>query len=408
MTNLFTDKLSGGVVRHNTQCMLGDCDEEELPELERLSRVFVNPSSENPMKASEFLQFLDARELVRVLRTFYKREPEYPLIALLKSLVYKRLMKIKWFTTYEKHLNEHPNEAVQLGFRKINGVVQVPNHETFRQLENERLGPEGYRKLRLKLVEQVIATAKNLGLVIGENVGVDSTPLEAKAKDNEAAYNDHYKKHMYKSHVLVDLETFLPLAACTTIGTAYDGHSFQSLVREAVACGARPERAYGDQHYGTYENYAFVNCELKAKARFRLAVDDSHNEDGELAQLRRVYQTFWRDPDFKENANDEEMLQFLYHHGEQKQVGAVFRNLAVSEREECPDGFFHSLYPRSACEGSNSIWKEQLDFEHSFKKKGLKNAAIHTTGTAFAVLLVALTRLQHGITNGLARVACLV
>ncbi len=406
MTDLVIDKFSGcTVVRRNTQCLLGERDEEEFPELEGLLKEFVNPSDENPMKASEFLQRVDVRELEEKLRTYYRREPAYPLRGLLSSIAHRKLLKIPWFTRYENYLRTHPDEAVQLGFRERNGVVEVPDHETFRQLEKERLKPAGLNELVRGLVRLVIAAGKRLGLNIGASVGQDSTPLQAKAKDEEAEYNGHYEKRMYKAHVVTDTNHDIPLGECTTPGLDYDGHFLQCNLQKVEQCGAEVEDVYGDQHYGTYENYAFVHCGLDARAHFRLAVDDEYNSSGELGELRRVYQTFWEDADFKPNASDDEVIQFLYGHGETERVGALYRNHAVQEREECPEGFAESLYPRTKCEGSNGHWKENLDFEHSFKKKGLVNAAIHVSATCFAVLLVALTRLQHGVTTGLTRLA---
>lgn len=404
MTAIAIDKSSERtIVRRNTQCLLGERDEEEFPELERLLKEFVNPSDENPMKASEFLQHADTRELEDLLRKYYKREPDYQLRALLKSMVHRRLLKIPWFTRYEKYLATHPDEAVQLGFREKNGTVEIPDHETFRQLEKERLKPAGLNELVCGIVKLVITGGKRLGLNIGSRVGQDSTPLQAKAKDEQAAYNGHYKKHMYKAHVITDLEHDIPLGDCTTPGLDYDGHFLQCNLQKIKQCGAEVKDVYGDQHYGTYDNYALVQFELGARAHFRLAVDDAHNSSGELDELRRIHQTFWSAADFEANADDDKIIRFLYAHGEKERVGAFYRNRAVREREECPDGFAESLYPRTKCEGLNGHWKEQLDFEHSFKKKGLVNAAVHVSATSFAVLLVVLTRLQHGVTTGLTR-----
>ena len=160
MTNLITDKFTGGIIRRNTQSLIGERDEEEFPELEGLLKEFTNPSDDNPMRASKFLQHADTRELEHVLRKYYKREPDYPLHGLLNSIVHRRLLKIPWFTQYEKYLETHLEDAIQLGFREKKGTVKIPNHETFRQLEKERLKPAGLNELVCEIVRPVTDSGK--------------------------------------------------------------------------------------------------------------------------------------------------------------------------------------------------------------------------------------------------------
>lgn len=81
-------------------------------------------------------------------------------------------------------------------------------------------------------------------------------------------------------------------------------------------------------------------------------------------------------------------------------VGAYCRNRAMGRYMGDPDSYLKQYHKRNRSESTNSQLKEKLDLERGIPK-GAKRAEQHVLLCIFARNLVALTRLQHRVTENL-------
>ncbi len=200
---------------------------------------FTDATSEHSVRTSEFLSWLNLDPIMPELNKHYsvkEGDEIYPRRAMLKTMILRKIKKIKYYTRTENYLKDHPDEALELGFNiDINGNVIVPDHETLRHFEKVRLGTEGMDAIMEILCISVVGAGDKLGLKIGENTGTDSTPIET-PHDPAGTYNGHYKKKMFKMHITSDYDHNIPLAKKVCGGTDDDNQYLEGmLTRTAVS-----------------------------------------------------------------------------------------------------------------------------------------------------------------------------
>ncbi len=158
---------------------------------------FVDATKERSVRASKFLEGLNLDPIMPELNKHYsvpEGKEDYPRRAMLKTMIWRKNKKIKYYTRTENYLNDHPDEAIELGFNiDMNGDALVPDHETLRHFEKIRLGNEAMDALMELFCIKAVGEGDKLGLRIGENTGTDSTPI-ATPNDPAGTYNGHYKK----------------------------------------------------------------------------------------------------------------------------------------------------------------------------------------------------------------------
>ena len=109
----------------------------------------------------------------------------------------------------------------------------------------------------------------------------------------------------------------------------------------------------------------------------------------------------------KKDASLEYMMKYLIKKEAYEPVAMHFRNPYVAAYEECPDGVLDVYHQRNSSEGINSYMKDNLGLETHINGKCMKNIDLHVTVCCIVLLTVALTRLQHGITQNLSSIAYL-
>ncbi len=68
----------------------------------------------------------------------------YPRRAMVKTVIWRNINTIKYYTKEARYLETHPDEALELGFNiDLDGNVIVPDHETLRHFEKVRIGNTG-------------------------------------------------------------------------------------------------------------------------------------------------------------------------------------------------------------------------------------------------------------------------
>jgi len=103
----------------------------------------------------------------------------------------------------------------------------------------------------------------------------------------------------------------------------------------------------------------------------------------------------------------ENKLHLLYRKREYEMVGAYYRNKRMEEWVNNKELWKEYGRERNLNEGFNSYLKQHAGFDSNLPRKGRKIAFFHTTLCLISLNLVALTRLQNGVTENLISVAYL-
>ncbi len=102
------------------------------------------------------------------------------------------------------------------------------------------------------------------------------------------------------------------------------------------------------------------------------------------------------------------MLSFLMWYHKYEVVGSYYRNKHMKEWENNYDGTKAEYNKRAGIEAFHGHIKQQMHIEKFFDKRGIEKAEMHVLLCYISLLCVALCRLQHGVTEGLVNVKCLV
>jgi len=102
------------------------------------------------------------------------------------------------------------------------------------------------------------------------------------------------------------------------------------------------------------------------------------------------------------------MLQFLVDRGHYELVASPFRDAKMAEYEESPDCYLDVCHTRNRDEGFNGHLKEHLRIGWLTKNKKKEKVKLYAGLALTTILIVALTRLQHGITKNLTSIANIV
>lgn len=368
--------------------------------------AFANPTDDTSVRAAYVLRFLDRERLDRFLIRFYKRPASIrydPVAMLLAAVPFRVLKGLRSWDALADHLKEYPEDALDLGFLLQDGRPRVPKDgETLRHFVHHRLGPTRLEGLMDLLVELLRDAFDKAGLTLGRCVGEDGTPLPTNGKDPEACYNDHYGVLGYNVDIVMDVEHDVPLVKHTMVLTGNEGANLVPALERLDALGIRPQDAWFDGHYSTFENLAYLGTR-GIRAHYKVLEAWVVHPEASAQGIRAAYQAHWSDEAFRPEATLDEQLRFLRRHGRADLVGAHYRNDRMAEWEECADGVREDCGPRSHDEGLNGHAKRSLDFEHRFYGRGLGRADVHAACWLLALQLVALVRVAHGVTTGLTR-----
>jgi hypothetical protein len=162
----------------------------------------------------------------------------------------------------------------------------------------------------------------------------------------------------------------------------------------------REGHAYLRDHPDAYKKLGFKKLPNYELLREFLNEEWVKDRRGTPAEINKIYQKYWRDQDFKLEAELDYQLEFLYGRGDLERVGAYLRNKAMERFEADPKSYLKGYHRRNKSESTNSHLKEKLDLERGIPK-GKTRAKSHVELCVLARNLVALTRLQQGVTENL-------
>ena len=343
------------------------------------------------------LSILDLEFLRAELTRFYAeawRWKKFDRVAMLKLDIF-RILKRKNFTGIMRYLAMHQEEAALLGFSEL------PSEKTIWHWEKIRVGGYGWKHLFLVCVRKIRFLLVPFGIILGEHLGQDSTPIASTRKDPDARYNPHYGIKMHKCHLLLDVEHGLPLNFDNSDGVAYDGNYLLPLIEEAERnLGTVAEDCVADGNYGSFENHAHMNmrgCPLFINP----AVSDVYHPEATEEALRREYQKFrqedgWLPPEF---ISLRQLIEFLYRHGKLELLGMFFRNRIMDIKDTLE--FLKKYHTRSVNEGFHGIEKDNTGFG-KMRVSGSRNLSVHNGVHLLAFLAVGpLFKIQNGVVSEL-------
>lgn len=385
--------------------------------------AFADATREHSARASKFLSGLNLDPIMPELNKHYsvpEGKEDFPRRAIFKAMVWRKIKNIKYYTKMEDTLNDHPEEAFELGFNiDKNGYILIPDHETLRHFEKIRLGNEGMDAIMELFCIKVVGEGNKLGLKIGKETGTDSTPI-ATPHDPAGTYNGHYKKKMVKMHITEDYDHNIPLAKKVCGGTEDDDIYLEGMLRKtAVSAHENMNETWYDGGYNSNRNIALTHVEFNLIGNYHIDINwrrnvtYEHRFNGKTytytpeQEINYLYRKYWNEPDYEKDASLDDMMQYLVKKEIYEPVAMYFRNPYVQKYEECPDAVLDVYHLRNHNEGINSYMKDNLGLQTHINGKGMKNIDIHVTQCCIAILAVALTRLQHGIKENLHSVAYL-
>jgi len=367
---------------------------------------FVNPSEECPVQIEEFLHHLDLTPILPTLQELYDEEYrfKFPMDAMLKTLVYFKLKPYNFLTELWNDLIATPHLADALGFKHI------PDYNTLYHFLIKRLNSKGMKLLLDAFVEANRKELEKHGIILGEEIVLDASPIPAKKKDEEADWNGHYEIWCYLWHNLRCMRTGLPLNFHITHGKEDEAPFLAPFVLKLKYLqNIHPIRVYIDGGYAGFENiarmYVFFNIDVVCN----IAKDWKYSDLGTEAEIQRRYNKLWKQPYYEPQA-DFNYIQYAMMMSDEprfKQIGMYYRNNILARYEECPDGYLDYYHFRNRIENNHGTEKRKTEVTN-IEAKGIERTTTHIGMHLLALHAIALCRLQNGITTGLTNLAGLI
>jgi hypothetical protein len=382
------------------------------------TRRFVNPGEDGKtLRVPEFLMSLDDRAIRAVLDRYYKVAPgkeKYPRAAMFRAIIWRILIKENSLLAFHRLLLDDPFGALEVGFRydKDTAHVLVPSYQALWHFANVRLNVEGLETLFDAVIRENAKLAKANGLSVGERTGTDSTPLETCRNDSAGTWNGHYKKKMVKVVITEDLDTWLLLACKVIGGTDGDGEHLMEMLgkaKERVGDGVMKETWFDGGFTGN-ENLAKVPVLLGLEARYKISdgwVEEVRYPRGGPGtrtpeeEIERLYEECWKEGWYRSDASLEYKMRCLVQAGEYEAVAMHFRNAYIARSNREPKAVLDEYHQRNNCEGVNGHVKEHYALEVGLNVVGTRAITRHVLWTLIAEHVVAMVRLQHGVTGNL-------
>lgn len=393
----------------------GELEKEFVEELGRVVEGFIDPATGETVTATEFLSWLDLEchpEIFSFYDTLYEGEKwrrDYPDVAMIKSVPFFSIGKFNTVKELRAHFEKHPKDAFLLGFEKDDyGNPRLPTYETFRMLFNVRLTKDNNSKKFFNLFRDiVIREGKALGVDFSK-VGEDAMPLPCAKSDREAEYSPYYEMRGWKIDILLNLseDAYLPLNFKLLGINDDEGKCFPESLKVLANNQIIPDDLWIDGKYASFENIA-IAASHGINLRYRIEADWVV-KCVTIRDITMKYHRYWREPNFIPQPNFQYMLQFLVSHGNFELVASPFRDAKFAEYEESPDCYLDVYHTRNRDEGFNGHLKEHLRIDWLTKNKKKEKVKVYAALALTAILVIALTRLQHGITKNLTSIANIV
>ena len=368
---------------------------------------FVNPTEKNPIETSKFLKHLELEWVNPILRRLFPRFDwiKHRLYPRIRLMIFMKLRKdLQKVAELYRVIQSNEEIARNLGF----DPYDLPGYETIRHFINDLFDDEVLDHLFCVQVKEISIQLERYGEKLCEKTLEDATIITAKRGDSEAEYNGYYGDWGWKKDLMIDSRHKVFLAFQNLGINENEGQSLPLNLEKLQEIGITVGEITADGKYPTYENITIAKYRYGTDLFYRPQDGWVHNSKGDVDEVNRQYQKYWRHHDFRVHATLESKLGFLCKRGDYDWVGAYHRNLHVqrynSRIKHCMKRY---RVERNTNESFNNYLKQHLGFETSLPRKGKKHAFKHTTLCLIAINAVALTRLQNGITEQITSAAYL-
>jgi len=211
-----------------------------------------------------------------------------------------------------------------------------------------------------------------------------------------------------------------------------------------------------DGTYATFENIAISHAVLGITLHYQVQEGWVVKKEGKSEHIKKIYQTFWQDPEFHPGVTLDEMMVLLANKGrtivEQgrklqqsalsdgawgkgkrkhrgrptskekaaqecffeseriinkglnllEPVGAYYRNIVMEKAQKDPEWMKKDKGKRQLAESINNHLKNDLGLQDDLRVKGLKKVHIHDTMGCVFLLLIGIHKIRHGEKTNLA------
>jgi len=136
--------------------------------------------------------------------------------------------------------------------------------------------------------------------------------------------------------------------------------------------------------------------------KYKIQEGWTYNEKGTEENVKREYQKYHNEEDFKVNPSIDFMLEYLAKKEEYEVVGAYYRNKQMEYTEKNPEEARKETSERSnKTEGFFSVTKNTTILDSRPRKRGWKEFLRRCGISMLAHIFAALIRIQHGIKTAL-------
>ena len=376
--------------------------DKEIGRKYELPPLFIDPTEQNPVETSEFLSHLNLNFLDPVLREMFPRleRIKKKVYARIRFVVFMKLGNIKYIANAYRKLITNKEIAQNLGF----DISNLPSYETVRHFINDLLQNK-IDEVFYGVVKELEKQLKRKGKWTG-NVVEDATVITARRMDKEAKYSGYYKTYGWKKDLFIESNGIFLSYKDLEINDD-EGRYMEYHLKKLNQLSIFITHITTDGKYATYYNIATTKCHYDAEFLYKPQKGWVYNKKGEERYIKERYSRYWKEKEFKANASIDYKLKFLYNRGEYEIVGAYYRNKRIEEWKENDNLRKRYAKERNSNESFNSYLKNHAGFETNLHRRGKRYAFFHTTLCLLALNLVALTRLQNGVTDNLTSVAYL-
>jgi len=419
--------------------------------MEDIEQLFL-PSKDKPVAAATVLGQIKLDFLETILLRKFDKAPYYPPLAMMRGVLLQKKKKLSW-RGLPRYLKVYPDEAYRMGFIEMDGKPKIPSHELFRTFVQERVD---WDEIRDAILAEFVPIAKKQGIRLGSQCTEDSTMIESVENDPEAKYNGHYKKIGYKEDLITCRGTGLPILNMTIGATNCEGHVLIPQIEHLIILGIQIEDIWVDGTYATFENIAIAHVLLGIRLHYQVQEDWVVKKEGTPEYIKKLYQQFWQNQEFRSNANLNEMMAILarkgrllvdtgrcmqkiavlkgawgdgkrtrrgrptredndaqehFYEGERtinegmrflEPVGAYFRNIVMGAAEKDPEGMKKDKGKRQWAESINNHLKNDLGLQEGLRVKGMRKVHIHDTLGCIFLLLIGLHKVRNDVIKDLA------
>jgi hypothetical protein len=419
--------------------------------IEEISKILL-PSEKTPIPVATILRQMDLDFLEPVLLRYYKKKPHYSPVSILKGIMLQKKKELSW-RGLPRYFYAYQEEARQLGFVDEDGNIDIPSYERFRTFAYHCVN---WDEIRDTIVMEFQPIAKEHGIIFGSKSTEDATMVETVENDPDGKYNGHYKKTGLKEDIITCLTTKLPILHETIGGTDCEGQTLITKLEHFKEQNIHIKDHWIDGTYATLENIAVAQTMFGTTLHYQVQEGWVVREDGTPEYIKKLYQKFWEDSDFKPGASLNEMMVFLVRRGRNiveqgrslqqnalsegawgnkrrlkrgrptalersaqdsyfeservidegmrllEPVGAYYRNIVMKLAQENPEILKKDKGKRQLAESINNHLKNDLGLQKELRVKGRKKVHIHISMGCIFLLLMGLHKLRHGVTTNLA------